>query len=399
MIGLPESQQSEPTGGLSRNVVVLSVVSFLTDVHSEMLLPLLPAFFRNVLRLDKTAIGMIEGIAEAAASLLKMASGWWSDLVGKRKPFVVAGYTVSAAAKPFWAFAMGGLHALLVRLGDRTGKGLRTSARDALIADSSTETQRGQAFGFHRMMDTAGALLGTMLAFGLFRLLDENYRRLFLWAAVPGVLAIAVVVLGVREVPRRETRERKVPGLRGVGGHFVVFLVAHTLFSVGNFSYAFFLLRAHELGVAEGLAPIIYLLYNAVYTAFAYPAGTLSDWAGGRLALVLAYGTYAATCCGLALAGAPLHAWLLFAFFGVHSAIVDPVARTVASQLIEPERRGSGLGMFHMLAGLAAFPASLLAGLLGDRAGDAAPFVVGAALAAVAALVVGLGLPARPRAS
>jgi len=398
--GVPESD-TEPRafGGLSRNVVVLSVVSFLTDMHSEMLLPLLPGFYERVLHLNKTAIGIIEGIAEANASLLKMVSGWWSDAVGRRKPFVVAGYTLSAASKPFLAFATSGLHAIAVRFADRTGKGLRTSPRDALIADSSTQAQRGKAYGFHRMTDTGGAIMGTLLAYGMFRLLAQDYRKVFLWATIPGVIAIAVLVAGVREVAPRKRTERKAPSLRGLTRPFKVLLCAHTLFSLGNFSYAFFLLRAQELGVAPALAPLIYLAYNIVYAACAYPVGSLSDRTGGRVGLVVAYGTYAATCAGLAVSHHSVYAWLLFALYGVHSAVVETVARSVASQSVEPERRGAGLGLFHMLLGLAAFPASLFAGLLGDRVSPVTPFVLGAALALAAAGVVWVGLPARLKAS
>ncbi len=387
-----DAAQQPFLAGLSRNVVVLGIVSFFTDVHSETLRPLLPGFFRHVLRLDNTGIGLIEGVADATASLTKVVSGWWSDLAAARKPFVVAGYTLSAASKPLFAFIRSGLQGVGVGFADRLGKGLRTSPRDALIADSSVPERRGSAFGFHRTMDTSGAILGTILAFVLLNAFAEDYRRVFLWATVPGVMAVLVLLAGAREVPLATGVRRALLSLEGYDPRFLLFLIAHTTFSLGNFTYAFFLLRSQELGVAESLAPIIYLVYNIVYALWAWPAGALSDRFPRRLLIVLAYGSYALTCLGLAAANQPLHAWLLFALWGIHSATVDPVVRAVASDLVERQRRGTGLGLFHTLIGVAALPASLVAGLLGDRVGPTAPFIFGAACAVAGSILVWVAL-------
>ena len=392
----PAEQPTQPQAmGLSRNVIVLGLVSFFTDVHSEMLMPLLPGFFRHVLRLNKTSIGIVEGVADATASLTKVVSGWWSDLAAVRKPFVIAGYTLSAASKPLFAFIQSGLQAVGVRFADRLGKGLRTSPRDALIADSSPQERRGSAFGFHRMADTSGAILGTVLAYVLLEAFAQDYRRVFLWATVPGVLAVLTLIAGTREVPLAQAVRRRLLSLEGYDPRFVLFLIAHTTFSLGNFTYAFFLLRTQELGVAEKLAPIIYLVYNIVYALWAWPAGALSDRYPKRLLIILAYGSYAATCLGLAAGSQPIHAWLLFVLYGIHSGTVEPVVRAVAADLVQRERRGTGLGLFHTLVGVAALPASIIAGLLADHVGPTAPFVFGAACALLGAILMWLALHAR----
>jgi len=376
---------------LPRNVIVFGLGSFLTDVHSEIVMPLLPLFVTSVLGLPATALGVIEGVADTTASLLKIASGWASDRLGRRKGLIVAGYAFSTLAKPWLAAAASGAHVLAIRFADRVGKGIRSSPRDAALADAVPESQRGAAFGFHRAMDTAGAVVGTTIAFLLMRGTHGNYREIFLWAAIPGVLAVILLATLVRETPPRA--KEPADGRRhflGVPGPLRVFLGVHGLFCVADFSYAFFLLRAEQLGVAAALVPIVYLVYNVVYAMLPVSVGRLSDrW--GRIPVLLAGYTLAAvTSAAFVLAPKGWMIWPLFALYGVRTAFIETIPRALAADLCEPWRRGTGIGAFHFMVGIAAFPSSYVAGRLWDAYGARASFLFAAAVALVAALLLAL---------
>lgn len=379
----------------SRNVLALGLVSFLTDIHSEMILALLPQFMANVLGLSMGAIGAIEGIAETTASLLKVASGWYSDRIGKRKPVVLAGYAVSTATKPLLCLATMGWHVLGVRIADRIGKGVRTSARDALLADSVAPEHRGRAYGFHRGMDTAGAVVGTTLAIVLLGLLGGDYRRVFLIATAAGVLAVVTILAGVRECTpgaARKTGGAKVP----VQGSLTGFLVAHTVFSAGNFTYAFFLLRAQDAGVDPAFVPSLYLLHNVVYAGAAYPAGALLDRVGPRRAQVLAYLSHVLPCLGLAAFASPALMPLWFALYGVQLGATGACTRATAAGLIASSGRGLGMGIFHACEGGGLLIAGLVSGQVWQATGSGAfAFYYGAGLAVIAATLAARALAPR----
>ncbi len=385
--------QEETPRWFNRNVIALGIVSFLTDIHSEAILALLPQFMADVLGLRKSFIGLIEGLADITASLLKVASGWFSDRIGKRKPVVLAGYVLSTMAKPFLALAQSGWHVLAVRIADRTGKGVRTSSRDALIAESTAVSVRGRAFGFHRAMDTGGAIVGTLLAILLLHVYSGEYRLVFLVVTIAGVAAAFSVVFGVRDTARQVTDKREVNRTAELPGSLPLFLLAHTIFSAGNFSYAFFLLRAQDVGVTRALVPALYLVHNVVYAAAAYPAGVLIDRLGARTALVLAYLTHSVACLGFAFFGAPYLMPLWFVVYGIQLAATGAGARSAASTLTCVTRRGLGLGTFHACEGVGLLIASLVGGVLWDTLGSgAAPFYYGAAMALVAAIVLSYAL-------
>lgn len=386
----------------SRNVVHLGLVSFFTDIHSETVLALLPQFMANTLGLPRHVIGLIEGLADAAASGLKIGSGWFSDRIGRRKPVLLAGYALSTVVKPLLALAQVGWHVLGVRVGDRIGKGVRTSARDALLAESVTPTQRGRAFGLHRAMDTAGAIVGTALAILLLNTLsggiDDRYRQAFLIATAAGVLAVLTIVLGVRETPRARGERAPARPPAEFPGSLPLFLVAHTAFSAGNFSYAFFLLRAQDVGVRAELVPLLYLLHNLVYAAAAFPAGALLDSIGVRRTQVGAYLVHAVVCVGFALHATAGAMPLWFALYGVAMGAVGACTRATVSGLVCADRRGLGMGVFHACEGAGLLVASVTGGLLWEwYARGAAPFWYGAALAALATLLAWAAL--RPRAT
>jgi MFS family permease len=384
--------------GLSRNVVALGFVSLLTDVSTEMILPVLPLFVTVVLGASMASVGIIEGVAESTAALMRLGSGWLSDRVGRRKPFLVFGYGISAAAKAALAVAFSWPAVLALRFGDRVGKGLRNPPRDALIADSVEHRHLGRAFGFHRGLDTLGAAIGPLLAFLVMRAWPGRYRWIFLLSAVPAALSIVVLALFVRARPheRAATSAPRVP-LAGARGPFARFLVAAGLFGLANSSTAFLLLLAADRGHGAGFTPaqvaLVYLLYNLVYALLSWPFGEWSDRIGRRGLLLAAYALYAAIYAGLALhARAP---WTIagFALLGVHSALIEGSQRSMIGDLVGAERRGTAFGLYYTVIGAALLPASVVAGALWDRVGAPAMLAVDAGLALVAALVFLVLLP------
>jgi MFS family permease len=370
--------------GLGLNIIALGVTSFLTDVSSEMIFPLFPIFTVEVLGASTAAIGLIEGLAESTASLLRVFSGWWSDKVGRRKPFAVSGYGLSTIVKPFLALATSWPHAMGVRFTERIGKGLRTAPRDAIIADSCKPSVRGKAFGFHRTLDTFGAVVGPALAFLLLPLL--GYRQVFLVATIPAAVAVLVLVLGVREVRRRQEpiRSFKV-SVRSLNPSFRLYLGIATLFALGNFSWAFLILRARDLGIAAGYTILLYMFHNVIYALASTPAGMLSDRVGRRPVLALGYGVFGFTCIGFALSTSAWHAIALFATYGLFKGIVEGVQKAYVADLVAPQLRGTALGAFDTATGLALFPSSFVVGILWQTVSVQVAFSYGAALSFTAA--------------
>jgi MFS family permease len=380
---------------ISRNVKALGWVSFLTDVHSESILPLLPLFITQVLGLNQTFLGLIEGIAESTASFLKVFSGWYSDRVRRRKAPTAAGYLLSTVVKPFLAVSRTGGAVLFIRFIDRVGKGIRTAPRDALIADSSSSLILGRAYGFHRMMDTLGAVGGTIFCYLLFRGLrgddGSRMRTIFLLSTIFGVAAFVVLLLFVRErrqSPASSPSQSSLFQFPPLHGRLLMFIGINVIFYLGMFSYAFFLLRARSLGITTKQIPLIYLLYNIVYALVALPVGSLSDRIGRKPIILASYFLYAALCIWAAFAAHWWEAWLLFCIYGIHSATVNPASRALVAELSRMEARGTALGIYHASVGIAALPASLAAGILWDRFTPGTPFLVAGILALSAFFLV-----------
>lgn len=382
---------------VARAIALLGLVSLLTDVAGEMAQPLLPLFLTG-LGVGALGIGAVEGAAEAAVSLVKVASGRLADRLPRRKPLVVLGYGIAALAKPALGLAQGWSGVLALRALDRVGKGVRGAPRDALIGDLAAEGQRGLAFGFHRMADTLGAVAGPLLSLALLGWLGQGtaaYRDVFLLTAVPMALAMAVLVLGVREPAVH--RARDAAAALPVPRAFRAYLAVAGLFALGQVSYVFFLLRAAQLGAASVQVIALYLVYNVVYAAASVPLGRLSDARGRRPVLAGSFALFAAVCAGFALAPGWLWTAPLFALYGVFSAAYETVSRAFAVDLVPAGARARGLGMVHAVTGLAALPAGLVAGALWEAWGSWAGFAWGALLALLAALLV-LRLPlAAPR--
>jgi MFS family permease len=387
---------------LPRNVVALAAVSFLTDVATEMAYPLLPLFLSSVLKVSATSVGAIEGAAESTAAILKLVSGWWSDRVTRRKPMVLWGYGLASLIRPLIGLAQSFGQVLAIRLTDRVGKGIRGAARDALIADSVDPKSRGRAFGFHSAGDNAGAMLGPLIAFALLRWEGFDLRRVFLWTAVPGALAMLVLVLWVREVPRSgEAAKPKADRLEGgMGRRFWGFLAVLVLFTLGNSTDAFLLLRANQLGVAAAFIPIVWAVLNVVKAVTNTPGGILSDRLGRKPLIVAGWLVYAAVYFAFARAHAAWQAWALFAAYGLYFGLTEGVQSALVADLVPASRRGAAFGWYNLAIGIAALPASLLFGAVWDRWGSPAAFQMGALIALVAAVgmaVVAPGRPALPR--
>ncbi|MEO5588335.1 MAG: MFS transporter [Gemmatimonadaceae bacterium] len=390
---------------LSRNVLALGGVSFFTDVATEMIYPLLPLFLSTVLGANASFIGAIEGAAESTAALLKLASGWWSDRIRKRKPLVLIGYGIATVARPFTAIAQTATQVLAIRLTDRVGKGIRTSPRDALLADSTDAESRGRAFGFHASMDNAGAVVGPLIAFALLHQFHLSLRNVFWLSAIPGVLAFIVLLVAVREVGRVEgaagdaSSKPHLSLTEKLGKRFWVYLGVVFLFTLGNSTDAFLLLRANQLGVAVALAPILWAFLNLFKALLGTWGGSLSDKYGRKPLIIAGWSIYAAVYLGFAMANRQWHAWALFASYAVFYALTEGTEKALVADLVPKERRGAAFGWFNLAVGLGALPASLIFGAIWDRAGAHNAFIFGASLAAVAAigmLLVAPGRGARP---
>ena len=394
MSGAPAAPR--PRRAIGRNVLVLSLVSFLTDVSSEMIYPLLPLFLTGTLHAGASAVGLIEGAAESTAALLKLGSGWWSDRVRRRKPLVVLGYAVSSLARPLVAAAQAASQVLAVRVADRVGKGLRTSPRDALIADSVDPSIRGRAFGLHRAADHAGAVVGPLVAFAILRWRPETPLRSLFWlAAVPGVLAVIALAWGVKEAARAPPAARSAAGLSGgMGRRFWAYLAVLLVFTLGNASDAFLLLRASQLGIGETLLPVLWAMLHVVKSVSSTPGGMLSDRLGRKPLIVVGWIVYAGVYVLFGRASAPWHVWALFAVYGLYFGLTEGVEKALVADLASPERRGAAYGWYNLALGVGALPASLVFGLVWDRFGSSAAFAYGAGLAFAAAVALLVVVPA-----
>jgi MFS family permease len=392
---------NRPTPRLSRNVYALTAVSFFTDVSSEMIYPLLPAFLTLTLGASASFIGAIEGAAETTAALLKLASGWWSDRVQRRKPLVVAGYTIASIMRPLVAIAQSATQVLLIRVADRVGKGIRNSPRDALIADSVDPSIRGKAFGFNRTGDHTGAVLGPLIAFALVQWLHKDVRTVFWWAVVPGVLAILTVLFGVREVSRsRDTAAAPIDLSQPLSARFWAVLGVILLFTLGNSTDAFLLLRAQQLGIPVALAPILWAFLHVVKSASSIPGGALSDRVGRKPLLVAGWLLYAAVYFAFGRASSAWHAWALFGIYGIFFGLTEGTERALVTDIVPAGRRGTAFGWYNLTIGLGALPASVIFGALWDHSGSRVAFDFGAALALAASLGIAVvPIVVRPRPS
>ncbi len=382
--------------GLSRNVLILGAVSLLNDGASEMIYPLLPAFLTAVLGAGPAALGIIEGVAEATASLLKLYSGYLSDRVRKRKGWIVAGYTISNVIRPLIAFSRSWLHVLALRFSDRVGKGLRTSPRDAIIADSTPAEFRGKAYGFHRAMDHSGAIIGPLAATVLLLAFHDDLKTIFLLSAVPGVLAVCLLLFGLKEKPDEGRGSGAAHGFSvrsawtEITPAFRKYLLIIFVFALGNSTDAFLLLRAQQLGVPLTLLPTIWVVLHIVKMTFSIPGGIVSDRIGRKKVIVTGWVVYALVYFAFGMANQQWHAWALFAAYGIYFGLTEGVEKALVADFAPGHLRGSAFGLYHLIVGAGAFPASLLFGFVWQRAGSTAAFAMGAGLALAASVMLSL---------
>jgi MFS family permease len=380
---IPERATLDPT------VRALGVVSLLNDLSSEVTVRTLPLFLANVLGVRTSIIGLIEGIAESTATLLRLLSGYLADRVGRRKPLVLCGYALSNFTKPFLYFATTWGLVLIVRFLDRIGKGIRTAPRDALIADVTVTELRGRAFGYNKAMDKCGAVIGLLLAAGLLFLSQQNtltltresYQWLVLLAVIPGLASVAVLIKWVEDRPRPPVTGTPLPMWNRMSGRFWAFIGVLVLFTLGNSSDAFLMLRAQTLGFSLVEIFLLVAAFNLVIALTSTKGGALSDTLGRRGLIVAGWLIYAMIYLGFALASEQWHAWLLYAGYGLYYGAFLGSASALVADLVPEHLRGTAYGIFNAALGIAAFPASLLAGLVWDAYGPSAPFFLGSALA------------------
>jgi MFS family permease len=387
--------------GISRNVFVMGLVSFFTDVGTEMIVPVRILFLVTVLQTPLALAGLIEGIAASTASLLAIVSGRLADRTRRRKPLMLFGYGLSSAVKPMLAFVGSWQAALGLIFLERVGKGVRGSPRDAMLADATPVRYRGKAFGFHRSLDTLGAAVGPLLAYLVLLLTNDDVRAVFAWTVVPGTLSVLVLVVFLRE--RRVAPA--VEALRPVevlspkvtapvlGKRFWMFTAISVVFAFGNSSDAFIFLRTADLGDSLLLVPLVYFGFNVVYALLATPLGALSDRFGRLPVLLSGYAIFALVYLGWAVAVEGWNAWLLFLVYGVYAAATEGIGRAFVADIVPREARGTALGWFGGLVGLAALPANLIAGWLWSTVGPSATFTFGMWSAVVAVALTLAWLP------
>ena len=390
---------------LPRNVVAIGLVSLLNDASSEIIYPLLPLFLTAALGASAEAVGIIEGAAESISSLLKLFAGYISDRVGKRKWLVVGGYALASFVRPCRGFATNWHQVLAIRLGDRVGKGVRTSPRDAMIADTVAVEQRGLAFGFHRAMDHAGAVIGPLIGYFLVVLFVLNataptrreFMFIFLVASVPAVLAVLVAVFFMRESPvqrvgaTEQVRKGAAPprlSLRGFDANFKRFLVILALFTLSNSSDSFLILRARDSGVSIALIPLLWAAHHGSKVLSSLWGGDLSDRLGRKRLIVSGWVLYAAVYAGFAFVSHEVSVWVLFLIYGIYFGLAEGAEKALVADLVRPDQRGTAYGLYNLALGIAVFPASLLMGMIWDWKGARTAFLISAALGATAAALL-----------
>ena len=370
---------------------MLGCVSLFNDIASEMIYPLLPVFLASI-GASMTFIGLIEGIAEATASVLKLFSGWIADKLGQKRLLMVLGYGFSNIVRPLMGVATSSWQVLGLRFSDRVGKGVRTAPKDALIADNTDVSSRGKAFGFTRSMDHAGAMLGALVAFILLKFMDLPISTIFLFSAIPGAIALVFVIAGVGVARDPGKRSESLPSLslRPFDRRFKTFLVIMALFTLGNSADAFLLLKAKEIGVPLSELPLLWILFHAVKSATSGPGGALSDRVGRTKMIVSGWFVYALVYLGFSVASLTIHAWLLFAVYGLYFGLTEGVEKAFVADLVPADLRGTAFGIFNFTTGIVALPASLLCGYLWQEYSSMAALGAGAAMALVSAVLLAL---------
>ncbi len=387
-INMKAQNRFEILKGISRNVFILGLVSLFTDLSSQMVFPLIPLFLTTVLNAGAYAVGIVEGAAETTASLLKVLSGYWSDKVKKRKPFILFGYSLSSLAKPLFAFANVWFFVLFIRVIERIGKGLRNAPRDAIVAESVSKNIIGKAYGFQRAMDGIGSVLGAVLAFLLLPIL--GFKNIFLFGFIPGLIAV-FIILFIKEKKSPIVKETKNMSLKisfkELSWNLKLFIIVSSIFALGHFGYAFLLLRAKNIGFSDQTALLLYVLFYIIYVICSIPLGILSDKIGRKPVLMIGYLIFAVTSFGLIFSSTIYSLLLFFVIYGIFYAMIDSAQRAFVVDLAPKHLKATALGTFHTAVGLTALPGGFIAGLLWDKISPETTFVYGCIIAIISLLL------------
>ena len=373
--------------GFNRNILFTGLTSFLTDTSVKMVYSVMPMFLLSI-GASKTSLSLIEGIAESTASLIKALSGFWSDRIGKNKPFMIIGYGLSALIIPLYTFVVSPMQVLYLRFIERFGKGIRTAPRDSLIAGSVTKGETGKSFGLQKAMDNSGAIFGPLMAFALLSFLPGNFRIIFLLAGIPGILGIFVLIFGIKEAKKNKADLLAQFHFRDFSKRFYFFLAIIFIFTLGNSTDALLMVKANEVGVKVAFIPLVYLITSVISVLLAIPLGTLSDRIGKEKLIVVGFLIYAVVYFGFGITGSIKTIIALFALYGFYSASTDGIQKALVSDIIDENRKGTGLGIYNCLLGITLLPASLIAGLLYDKVNSHIPFYFGAATAIISAILM-----------
>lgn len=382
-----ETKKRKGFFGFNRNILFTGFTSFLTDTSVKMVYSVMPLFLMSI-GASKTSLSVIEGIAESTASLIKALSGFWSDKIGKNKPFMLIGYGLSALIIPLYTFVITPFHVLVLRFIERFGKGIRTAPRDSLIAGSITNGESGKSFGLQKAMDNSGAIAGPLLAFALLSAFPENFRLIFLLAGIPAILAVFVIIFGIREARKNKEDLFTKFHVREFPGRYYFFLLILFIFTLGNSTDALLLVKANEVGVKVALIPLVYLITNLVSVIVSIPVGSLSDRIGKEKILIAGFLIYAIVYFGFGINTSTGAIVALFALYGLYSAATDSIQKAYISDMIDKNKKGTGLGIYNALLGITLLPASLIAGALYDKVNSSVPFYFGASTAALSAILM-----------
>ncbi len=373
--------------GVNRNILNTGLTSFLTDTSVKMVYSVMPMFLLSI-GASKTSLSLIEGIAESTAALVKALSGFWSDKIGKNKPFMLIGYGLSALIIPLYTFVVSPMQVLYLRFIERFGKGIRTAPRDSLIAGSVLNGETGKSFGLQKAMDNSGAIAGPLMAFILLMVLPGDYRLIFLLAGIPSILAILVIIFGIREAKKNKEDLITRFHYRDFPASYYIFLGIVFVFTLGNSTDALLLVKANDVGVKVAYIPLVFLITNAVSVFAAIPVGSLADRVGKEKILVIGYLIYAIVYYGFGVTTSIGAIVSLFALYGLYSAATDGIQKAFISDMIDKNKKGTGLGIYNMLLGITLLPASLIAGILYDKVNSSIPFYFGASTAIISAILM-----------
>lgn len=373
--------------GFEKNIFFAGIVSFLTDTSVKMVYSVMPMFLLSI-GASKTSLSLIEGIAESTASLIKTFSGFWSDKIGRNKPFLLIGYGISALVMPLYSFVATPMHVLYLRFAERFGKGIRTAPRDSLVAGSVSNGETGKSFGLHKAMDNSGAIVGPLIAFTLLLFFKDNYKLIFLLAGIPSILGILVIIFGIKEAKKPGGNLFKKFNFKDFPKKYYLFLAIIFIFTLGNSTDALLLVKANEIGVKVAFIPLAYLITSIVSVIFSIPIGSLSDRIGKEKILIIGFIIYSIVYFGFGKTNSIIVVIILFALYGLYSASTDGIQKAFIADIIDDNKKGTGLGIYNALIGITILPASLIAGFLYDKVNSSIPFYFGGITAITSAFLM-----------